>query len=121
MIETKGKSFETLVEEVTEKYKSKSLEERNKICEWLTEWYVGVHGKKPDSYQTSLLANLILIEDISNPMPYKSRHEEYPFHSEMQKKRRRKKEFVTQDDTLDHMNYKRQAKLSTAPPKEIKI
>lgn len=121
MIETQGKSFEQIVEDVTEKHKNSTLEERNSVVEWVTEWYVEVHGKKPDSYQLMLLANLILRDDITNPDSYKTQHEEYPFHSDTQKKRRRKKEFVTQDDTLEHMNFKRQAKLSTAPPKEIKI
>jgi hypothetical protein len=78
-------------------------------------------NKKPDSYQLTLLANLILKDDISNPAPNKVQKESYPFHSDAQSKRRKRKEFVVIDDTLDHMKFKNTVNLSTAPPKDIKL
>lgn len=113
--------FEQIVEKVTEEYKDKPLADRNEIINKVCEEYVLKYGKKPDSYQLTLLANLILIEDTKNPDPYKASKEEYSFHSDSQRKRRNRKEFSTMADTLEHINFKKKAKLSTAPPKEIKI
>jgi hypothetical protein len=121
MFDTKGKSFETIVEEVVEKYKDSSIEDKNKIIEYVTEEYVNRFGKKPDSYQLTLLANLILRDDITNPDSYKTQKEDYPFHSDSQRKRRKKKEFVAMDETLEFMNYKKKVNLSTAPPKDINL
>lgn len=113
--------FEDIVGVVVSEYKDKPLKEVNEIVERVCEEYVMKYGKKPDSYQLSLLANVILQEDLKNPSKYKSKEEEYPFHSDTQRKRRRKKEFTAMDETLDHMKFKSKVNLSTAPPKDIKI
>jgi hypothetical protein len=117
----KPNSFEDIVSKVVSEYKDKTIEEVNVIVEKICEAYVLERGKKPDSYQLTLLANLILKDDLSNNTSNKIRKEEYPFHSDSQKKRRNRQEFVTMDDTLEHMNFKRKTHLSTAPPRDIKL
>lgn len=111
-------NFETIVDGVLEKYKDADVVEINSIVEEVTEEYVNKYDKKPDSYQLTRLANLILKDDIRNPDSYKAQREDYPFHSDMQTKRRRRKEFVAMDGTLAFMSYKVQARLSTAPPND---
>ncbi len=111
-------SFEAIVDDVLLSYKDATIDSRNAIAEEVTEAYVMEHGKKPDSFQLTRLANLLLQEDIKNPDSYKVQKEAYPFHSDTQAKRRKKKEFVAQDDKIEYMNYKVEARLSTAPPKD---
>lgn len=109
-----NKSFDEIVTDVIAEYKDKPLDDVNLIVELICETYVMKHGKKPDGYQLTLLANLILQEDFANPAPNKVQTEEYPFHSIGQAKRRKRKEFVAIPDTLDHMNFKAKANLSTS-------
>jgi len=113
------KEFEARVAEVCADYKNANLETRKEVVNDLCEQYVMLHDKKPDSYQLQMLADLLLKEDLSNNSPYKAQEIEYGFHSNTQRKRRKKKEFVAEDDTLDHMHYKKKVNLSTAPPKDI--
>jgi hypothetical protein len=112
--------FELIVDEVVAGYKDKTVQEINVIVNEVCEAYVMERGKKPEPYQLTLLGNLILKDDLANPSVYKIQDEEYPFHSDTQKKRRNKKEFVTMDDTIDHMNFKKKLNLSTAPPRDLK-
>lgn len=119
MYDIRKQCFEKIVERVLRDYKYKTTEETIELVDSLCEEYVQVFGKKPAQYQLTLLADLILKEDIKNPSSYKIQEEEYPFLSNHQKKRRRKREFVTSDAALDHMNYKRKVKLSTAPTKDM--
>lgn len=121
MFDVKKDSFESIVSKVVAEYKDKTVAEVNEIVDSVCEAYVMQYGQKPDSYQLTLLANLVLKDDLSNPDVYKTQNEEFPFLSDTQRKRRNKKEFVTMDDTLEHINFKRKAKLSTAPPKDIKL
>lgn len=116
-----NKSFEKLVEEVTESTKGMTVSEKNIVIDALCEQYVLQWGKAPDSWQLQLLANIILDDDLSNPDKYKSKKEEHPFHSDAQRKRRKRKEFSTMSETLEHISFKKKAKLSTAPPKEVKL
>lgn len=111
-------TFEQIVDELEKTLPDKPLEERIEKINEVCEDHVKRTGKKPDSYQLTRLSNLILLEDLKNKDSHKTQKSEYPFHSAPQAKRRRKKEFVTQDDTLDFMNFKKKAKLSTAPPKD---
>lgn len=113
------KSFENVVEELLETYSDSPQSVRNQVVDEVCEAYVRFYGKKPHPYQLTLLANLVLLDDIRNPSAYKVQHEEYPFHSDTQSRRRRKKEFVTEGDTLEHMNFKRKTNLSTAPQKDV--
>jgi hypothetical protein len=114
-------NFEQIVEKTVQEFEDKPLSDRNAVVEKVCEEYVMKYGKKPDPYQLTLLANLILVEDTKNPDPYKASKEEYSFHSDSQRKRRNRKEFSTMDDTLEHINFKKKSKLSTAPPKEITL
>jgi hypothetical protein len=114
----RNERFEDVVQYITDNYKEAPLETLKEVIDYVCERYVMWHGKIPDSYQLSLLANLILRDDISNPSPNKVQKEAYPFHSDAQRKRRNRKEFVAMDDTLEHMNFKRKKNLSTAQPKE---
>lgn len=111
--------FEEFVEEVIKEYRNKSVQDRNEIVEKITEEYVMKYGRKPDSYQLTKLANLILMDDLKDPNAYKAKHKEYPFHSSTQRKKRRRKEFVVKDTTLEHINYKKKVNLSTTPNKDI--
>lgn len=120
MFDVEKNSFEDVVALVVAEYQDKSVQEINQIVEAICEAYVLKYGRKPDSYQLTQLANLILKDDLKNTDSYKTQKEDYPFHSDTQRKRRRKKEFVAMDDTLEHMNYKRKMNLSTAPPKDLK-
>lgn len=110
--------FTVQVDEILEKYKDAEIETIKEVVERVTEAYVQKYDKKPESYQLSRLSNLILKDSIRNPDSYKVQKEDYPFHSQNQTKRRKRKEFVAQDTTLAFMDYKVKAKLSTAPPKE---
>lgn len=114
-------SFSVIVDKILEEYKDAELKDINVVIDKACETYVQTHGKKPDSYQLTRLSNLILKDDIRNPDSYKVQNEPYPFHSDMQRKRRNRKEFVALDDTLEFMNYKVQARLSTAPAKDINL
>lgn len=116
-----GTPFERLVEGVTENTKDWNIEAKNEVIEALCEQYVLHYGKLPDSWQLQLLANVILQDDFANPSKYKTQEEEYSFHSETQRKRRKRKEFSTVVDTLEHMRFKKKANLSTAPPRDITI
>lgn len=118
--DVKRVKFEYIVEAVTADYKDKELPEVNQIIEEVCEAYVQAYGQKPDSYQLTLLANLILKEDISNPSPYKVQTESYPFHSDAQRKRRNRKEFSVMGETIDFMNFKNKNNLSTAPATDSK-
>lgn len=113
--------FTEQTDEILEEYKDAVTEDIIKVVEKVTEDYVRKYDKKPDSYQLTRLANLILKDDIRNPDSYKVQKEEFPFHSHTQTKRRKRKEFVAVDDTLAFMDYKVKAKLSTAPPKELNL
>lgn len=116
-----NRNFEEVVDEVLIKFKDAPQSERNYIAGEVSEAYVMEHDKKPDSFQLTRLANLVLSDDIRNPDSYKVQKEEYPFHSDMQTKRRKKKEFVAQDTTLEFMSYKVDTRLSTAPPKDNRL
>lgn len=121
LFDVKNKSFETLVEEVTESTKDMTVPQKNVVINDLCEQYVMEYNKAPDSWQLQLLANIILHDDISNPSPYKTQEEEYSFHSNAQRKRRNRKEFSTLDGTLEHMTFKKKANLSTKPPKDNRL
>lgn len=120
MYDIKNEKFEDIVEKVLIDYKDKSDEEVNAVVNQLCEEYVQHFGKKPPSYQLTLLADLILKEDMRNPSSHKVQEEEYPFLSNTQRKRRNKREFVAMDDTLEHMNYKRKNNLTTSPPQDLR-
>jgi 2',3'-cyclic-nucleotide 2'-phosphodiesterase (5'-nucleotidase family) len=112
--------FKNKVDEILENYKDADVNEINKVVEEVTEDFVKKYNQKPDSYQLTRLANLILKDYIKNTDSYKVQKEEFPFHSSTQLKRRKRKEFVTKDETLVYMDYKVKANLSTAPPKDIR-
>lgn len=118
--DVKNRSFEAIVTAITAKYKDSPLPEVKQVVEEVCEAYVMEYGRKPDSYQLTLLANLILKDDISNPAPNKVQKEAYPFHSDAQRKRRNRKEFVAMGETIEFMNYKNKNNLSTAPANDNK-
>lgn len=112
------RDFEHIVDDVLQSHKVATQEDRNSIVNEICEAYVMEHDKKPEPYQLTRLANLVLDDDIRNPDSYKVQKEEYPFHSDLQTKRRKRKEFVALDNTLEFMSYKVKARLSTAPTKD---
>lgn len=120
MYDVKTRKFEDIVEQVLIDYKDKPDAEVNEVVDKICEEYVQHFNKKPPSYQLTQLADLILKGDMRNPSTRKVQEEEYPFLSNPQKKRRNKREFVAMDVALEYMNFKRKAKLSTAPPQDLR-
>lgn len=113
--------FEDIVTKLIADYKDKTTEEVIAITDKVCEEYVMHYNRKPDAYQLTLLASLVMKDDISNPAPNKVQKEKYPFHSEAQRKRRKRKEFSTVGETLEFIHYKGKANLSTSPPRDITI
>lgn len=111
-------NFEQKVDEIEGIAESMEITALKDAINSACEEYIDKRGKKPDSFLLQRLGNLILRDDLKNADSYKIQKEDYPFHSGPQAKRRRKKEFTAIGDTLDFMNYKKKANLSTAPPKD---
>lgn len=63
--------------------------ERMAAVKALTDRYIDAHGTTPDAAQIERLTDYILREELTDPDPYKSEHNEYPILSEIQLARRR--------------------------------
>lgn len=107
--------FEKEVDKWEEELRDLPLSHRHDVVNYVCESYVLMHGKKPDSYQLMRLANVLLLEVLSNPDTYKMQNEEYPVLSIPQQKRRSRREFVAKDSTLAYMDFKVNENLSTSP------
>ena len=121
LYDVKTERFEDIVTKLVADYKDKTTEEIIAITDKVCEEYVMHFNRKPDAYQLTLLASLVMKDDISNPAPNKVQKEAYPFHSEAQRKRRKRKEFSTMAETLEFINFKSKANLSTSPPRDVTI
>lgn len=68
------------------------IEARNHIVDLLTESYVSQTGELPHTTQLFLLANFILVEDLTCSHPDKVTRTEYPFMNKRQLRIRHKRE-----------------------------
>jgi hypothetical protein len=66
--------------------------ERFEAIERLTEEYIEITGKRPDSQYLDRLATLCLHEELTDATPYKVRNTEYPIHSDRQREEIEKNE-----------------------------
>ena len=76
--------------------------ERMAAVQALIDRYLTENGVTPDITQLERLANYILHEELTDPDPYKSEHNEYPILSEWQMELRRSRE-IPLDMIIDHV------------------
>ncbi|CDQ21751.1 hypothetical protein [Halobacillus karajensis] len=110
--------FGNIVDDIIKRFKNTPVSERNVAVDQIAEEYLKKYGTKPDSYNLSKLANLILQDDLSNPDPYKVQNTEYNFHSKNQEGHRRRREFTAEDNSIDYMNQRVKSNQSTRPPED---
>ncbi|MEH7117249.1 hypothetical protein V7128_07480 [Neobacillus vireti] len=96
------------------------VEVRNKqVDEMIEEYYMFV-GKMPKSEALRHLADYILISDLKNKDVDKVSNEEYPILSNIQLKRRGRKQMLMKDDALDFLNNKYNKNLDSLSKTSIK-
>lgn len=77
--------------------------ERISAVEALINEYVDAVGERPDSRVLSLLTDEILREELTDDNPYKVAHNEYPFLSETQYRRRTEGKFERRTDASGNL------------------
>jgi hypothetical protein len=83
-----------------------SVEEINKQVEQMIEEYYSIVGSMPKPRVLELLANYILINELKNKDVDKVAKQDYPILSDIQLKRRARKQMVMQDATIDFLHTK---------------
>ena len=86
----------------------------------LIEEYYSKVGKFPKSYVLELLANYILINELKNKDVDKVANNEFPILSEVQIKRRNRKQVSMQDETIDFLNTKLNKQIDSLAKKTVK-
>lgn len=79
---------------------------RNKQVNDLLEEYWILVGKSPKPDALKFLADYILVTDLKNKAVDKVSNEEFPILSDVQVKRRNRKQSLMKDETLDFLNNK---------------
>jgi hypothetical protein len=96
------------------------LEVRNKQVEELIEQYYSYVGKFPKSRVLELLGSYILVTDLKNRDVDKVTNTDFPILSEIQLKRRHRKQMLMQDTTIDFLNTKYNQQLDSLARKTVK-
>ena len=89
--------------------------QRKKRVNDLTEWFYNEVGQYPDSYRLSILANVLLVEEITDKKKNKIRKTEYAFLSPRQLDTRNKRESpMDYEHTMDFMYQKHTKRMNSA-------
>lgn len=83
-----------------------SVAKRNQKVNDLLEEHYTLTGKMPKADALRFLADYILITDLKNKDVDKVSNEEFPILSDVQVKRRHRKQMLMKDETLDFLNNK---------------
>lgn len=92
----------------------------NAMVENMVEDYYRYVGCFPKPHILELLANYILINELKNKDVDKVTNEDYPILSDIQLKRRTRKQFLVQDSTLDFLNTKYHKNIDSLAKKTVK-
>ena len=92
----------------------------NKQVEEMIEQYYQTVGSYPKPFVLNLLANYILINELKDKDVDKVANNEFPILSDIQLKRRGRKQFLVQDNTLDFLNTKYNKQIDSMAKKTIK-
>lgn len=82
------------------------IEIMNTKVEEMIEHYYQTVGKFPKSYALEQLGNYLLVRDLKNKDVDKVTNTPFPILSEIQLKRRNRKQMLMKDTTLDFLNTK---------------
>ncbi|UAY71961.1 hypothetical protein [Bacillus paralicheniformis] len=83
-----------------------TVAKRNQKVNDMIEEHYTLTGKMPKSDALRFLADYILITDLKNKDVDKVSNEEFPILSDIQVKRRHRKQMLMKDETLDFLNNK---------------
>lgn len=97
----------------------KSVEMTKQVGDLIEEFYATV-GSYPKAYTLTQLANYLLVNELKDKDVDKVTNKDYPILSETQLKRRARKQFLVQDDTLDFLNTKFHKQLDSLSRKTVK-
>lgn len=92
----------------------------NKQVEDMIEQYYQTVGSYPKPFVLNLLANYILINELKNKDVDKVANTDFPILSDIQLKRRGRKQFLAQDSTLDFLNTKYNKQIDSMAKKTVK-
>jgi len=103
--------MERFTEEAIELSKTKlvnspALEDRHALVTDLIEDHFEITGRMPNSYTLCKLGDYILIEDLKDKDVDKVSNNDFPILSDMQVKRRDRKQFPMEADTIDYLEAK---------------
>ena len=111
----RGTDYKTLSEEVSKLIKQDlTVEFKNKFIQAITDAYWEQTGELPSSYELERLATWLVVDKTNDP--HKVSKTEFPILSEGQKKRRQRRELVsdtvgeTSDSTKHRINGRRKPK-----------
>jgi hypothetical protein len=96
------------------------IEVRNKQVEELIEQYYIQVGKYPKSNVLERLGSYILVHELKNKDVDKVTNTAFPILSEIQLKRRNRKQMLMQDTTIDFLNTKYNQQLDSLAKSTIK-
>lgn len=100
--------FTERAEELAEKKLAECppVEIRNKNIEEMIEQYYNQVGKYPKPYVLDKLGSYILVHELKNKDVDKVTNTPFPILSDIQIKRRHRKQMLMQDSTIDYLNTK---------------
>lgn len=96
------------------------LDVRKKQVTDLLETYYNTVGKNPKSIVLENLGSYIMVEDLKNKDVDKVTNTEFPVLSEIQIKRRARKQMIMQDSTIDFLNNKFHKEIDSLARKTVK-
>ncbi|MGG4390521.1 hypothetical protein ABEU97_20525 [Priestia megaterium] len=115
-------NFELRCEELakTKLEDAPSLEAINKQVENMTEEYYKYVGKMPKKRALENLGSYILVRQLKDKDVDKVTNQDFPILSDIQLKRRARKQMVMQDTTLDFLNTKYHKHIDSLSRKTVK-
>ncbi|MGG4039010.1 hypothetical protein [Heyndrickxia ginsengihumi] len=96
------------------------VEQRNKEVEEMIEHYYQYTGKMPKPHALELLGSYILVQELKNKDVDKVTNTDFPILSEIQLKRRARKQMLMQDSTIDFLNTKYNKHIDSLAKKTVK-
>lgn len=96
------------------------VEIRNKQVDELIEQYYKEVGRYPKSYVLEQLGSYIIVHELKNKDVDKVTNTAFPILSEIQLKRRNRKQMLMQDSTIDFLNTKYHKEIDSLSRKSIK-
>lgn len=92
----------------------------NQQVETLIEEYYKYVGSYPKPHVLELLANYILVNELKDKDVDKVANQDFPILSDIQLKRRARKQMLVQDSTLDFLNTKYHKQIDSLAKKTVK-